>query len=73
MKGSLYDFPIESDTVQYTNLNDFHTKIIDLLNSDDLIDIENKGRDYVQKNFTWNKVTEQFLKELDSIKNITKN
>jgi glycosyltransferase involved in cell wall biosynthesis len=73
LKGSLYDFPTESNTVQYTNLNDFHTKIIDLLNSDDLIDIENKGRDYVQKNFTWNKVTEQFLKELDSIKNITKN
>jgi glycosyltransferase involved in cell wall biosynthesis len=72
LKGSLYDFPIESNTVQYANLNDFNTKIIDLLKNDNIVKIEKNGRDYVQKNFSWNKVTDQFLNEINSMKNITK-
>ncbi|MGY5146767.1 MAG: glycosyltransferase [Candidatus Nitrosopumilus sp. bin_7KS] len=72
LKGSLYDFPNESNTVQYENLTDFHTKIIDLFKNDSIAEIEKNGRDYVQKNFTWNKVTEKFLNQMNSMKNITK-
>lgn len=68
LKGLLHDFPKESYTVQYVDLEDFHTKIIDLFQNSSIKEISNRGRDYVQKNFTWDKVTEQFLNEMNSMK-----
>ena len=70
LKGLLHDFPKESCTVQYVDLEDFHTKIIDLFQNNSIQEISNRGRDYVQKNFTWDKVTEQFLNEMNSMKNL---
>ena len=69
LKRSLYDFPIESNTVQYSNLENFPKIIIDLLKNPNLDEIGKRGRDYIQKNFTWEKVTEQFLKEISLMKN----
>ena len=70
LKGLLHDFPKESYTVQYVDLEDFHAKIIDLFQNNNIEKISNRGRDYVQKNFTWDKVTEQFLNEMNSMKNL---
>jgi glycosyltransferase involved in cell wall biosynthesis len=69
LKGTLYDFPPKSNTVQYADLENFHTKIIDLINSNNLDDISDRGRKYVQQNFTWEKVTQKFINELSQMNN----
>ncbi len=55
---------------KWLSLDMFHTKIIDLFQNNNIEEISNRGRDYVQKNFTWDKVTEQFLNEMNSVKNL---
>jgi len=65
LDGLLYDFPKESDVVIYADLEDFESKIISLLSSETLETFGNKGRKFVEANYTWENVTKRFLKEFE--------
>tara|TARA_B100000470_G_scaffold17602_1_gene11919 strand:+ start:1121 stop:2302 length:1182 start_codon:yes stop_codon:yes gene_type:complete len=67
LEGMLYDFPKESNTVIYENLESFTDKMIELIGSNSLEHIGNAGRDFVAKNFTWSIVTKKILKEFDNM------
>lgn len=67
--GLLHDFPKESDILIYSDLEDFDKKIISLINNDNLENIGKRGRDYVEKNFTWNKVAQSMLNEFSKFLN----
>ena len=67
LHGMLYDFPKESNTIIYENLESFTEKIIELLKSDSLDEIGRRGREFVGKNFTWDIVTRKMLKEFDNM------
>ena len=65
LEGLLYDFPRDSNTVEYENLETFSNKIISLLRNKSSLE-QNQGRDFVQQNFTWEKITDNFLKRFKS-------
>ena len=65
LEGMLYDFPKESNTVIYENLQFFPEKMIELLKSNSLDNIGKLGLEYVVKNFTWDIVTKKMLNEFD--------
>lgn len=65
LDGLLYDFPKESKTLIYANLEDFESQIILLLNDKTLETYGNKGREFVETNYTWENVTDRFLKEFE--------
>ena len=67
LEGMLYDFPKESNTVIYENLQFFPEKMIELLESDSLDNIGKLGLEYVVKNFTWDIVTKKMLDEFDNM------
>ena len=67
LHGMLYDFPKESNTIIYENLESFTEKMIELLKSDSLDEIGRRGREFVGKNFTWDIVTRKMLKEFDNM------
>ena len=67
LEGMLYDFPKESNTVIYENLQFFPEKMIELLESDSLDNIGKLGLEYVVKNFTWDIVTKKMLNEFDNM------
>ena len=69
LEGLLYDFPKDSDVMVYSQLEDFEKNIILLLNNSDLENIGRRGREFVQRNFTWEKVTERILNEFHSLVN----
>ena len=69
LKGMLYDFPSDSNTIIYSELEHFGTKIIELLDRTDLENIGNKTRDYVKMNYSWNTVAEKMLEIFSNIKN----
>jgi len=65
LNGLLYDFPRESKILIYANLKDFESQIISLLNDKTLETYGNKGREFVEANYTWENVTNRFLKEFE--------
>ena len=67
LEGMLYDFPKESNTVIYENLQFFPEKMIELLESNSLDNIGKLGLKYVVKNFTWDIVTKRMLNEFDNM------
>ena len=67
LEGMLYDFPKESNTVIYENLQFFPEKMIELLESNSLDNIGKLGMEYVVKNFTWDIVTKRMLNEFDNM------
>ena len=67
LEGMLYDFPKESNTIIYENLQFFPEKMIELLESDSLDNIGKLGLEYVVKNFTWDIVTKKMLNEFDNM------
>jgi len=67
LEGMLYDFPKESNTVIYENLQFFPEKMIELLESNSLDNIGKLGLEYVVKNFTWDIVTKRVLNEFDNM------
>lgn len=69
LKGSKIDFPEDKSGVIYCQLTDFSRKIPELLQDvENLKNIGNRGKEFVEKNFTWNKVVEDMLIELSSTK-----
>ena len=66
LDGLLYDFPKESDILIYSDLNDFESQIIYLLNNNILENYGNKGRKFVEENYTWENVTNLFLNNFKS-------
>ena len=67
LKGMLHDFPKESNTVIYEDLQFFPEKMIELLKSNLLDNIGKLGLEYVVKNFTWDIVTKKMLDEFDNM------
>jgi len=63
LEGLIHDFPRESKTLIYANLEDFHSRIIELLNNPLLETFGIKGRQFVEANYTWESVTIRFLEE----------
>jgi glycosyltransferase involved in cell wall biosynthesis len=66
LDGLLYDFPKESDILIYSDLNDFEFQIISLLNNNIPENFGSKGRKFVEENYTWDNVTNLFLKNFKS-------
>ena len=67
LQGTLYDFPKESNTIIYESLDLFTGKMIELLKNDSLDEIGQRGREFVGKNFTWDRVTRKMLSEFDNM------
>jgi len=67
LQGMLYDFPKESNTIIYQNLEFFTEKMIELLKSDSLDKIGIRGREFVGENFTWDIVTKKMLNEFENM------
>ncbi len=65
LDGLLHDFPKESNILIYADLEDFDSKIISLLNDKTLENFGNKGREFVESNYTWEHVTTRFLHEFE--------
>ena len=65
LEGMLYDFPKESNTVIYENLESFTDKMIELLVNNSLEQFGTRNREFVIKNFTWDIVTKKMLNEFD--------
>jgi len=65
LDGLLYDFPEESGILFYANLEDFESQIIQLLNDKSLQTFGNKGREFVETNFTWDNISNKFLNEFE--------
>jgi len=65
LDGLLYDFPEKSGILIYANLEDFESKIVQLLNNSSLETFGNKGREFVETNFTWESVSNKFLNEFE--------
>ena len=63
LDGLLNDFPVKSDVLIYANLKDFEMKIISLLNNRDLATFGDKGREFVEANYSWNMIADKFLRE----------
>ena len=68
LKGMLYDFPINSETIIYEDLDNFKLKIISLLKNECLDDIGQRSRKFVEKHFTWEIVAQKMLKEFEKMK-----
>ncbi len=67
LRGLKMDFPEERAGVIYSQLEDFPKKILELLQDEDnLKNIGRRGREFVEKNFTWKKVSEEMIRELSS-------
>lgn len=67
LQGLLYDFPEESGVLTYSQVEEFDKKIISLLKQNSLDQMGAHGREYVEKNYTWTKVTERILSEFSTL------
>ena len=67
LEGLLYDFPIDSKILTYSQLEDFDEKIVSLLQNNSLETMGSMGREFVIKNFTWNKVAEKILNDFSNL------
>ena len=67
LKGMLHDFPKDSKTIIYANLDEFEQKIILLLNNENLEEIGVRSRKFVEKYFTWDIVAKKMLIEFKNI------
>ena len=67
LEGLLHDFPRNSNILIYSELEDFDKNIIGVLKKESLEDIGNRGREFVEKNFTWTRVVEKTLEEFSEI------
>ncbi|MDE1817944.1 MAG: glycosyltransferase [Thaumarchaeota archaeon] len=67
LQGLLHDFPINSEVLTYCQVDEFDKKIILLLKQNSLEQMGLRGREYVEKNYTWTKVTEKILEEFESL------
>lgn len=65
LDGLLYDFPKESGVLIYADLKDFESKIISLLIDKSLQNFGNKGREFVESNYSWEHVADRFLNEFE--------
>lgn len=67
LKGMLYDFPKDSNTIIYAELNDFEQEIISLLKNANLEDIGVRSRKFVEKHFTWDIIAKKMLIEFENM------
>lgn len=68
LKGMLNDFPKQSDTIIYAELDDFEQKIISLLKCKDLDEIGDRCRKFVEEHFTWDIVAQKMISEFEKTK-----
>lgn len=67
LQGLLHDFPADSGVITYSQVEEFDKNIISLLKQNSLEQLGRHGREYVEKNYTWTKVTERILYEFSSL------
>jgi len=67
LDGLMHDFPKEKDIIVYSDLENFDEKIISLMKSNSLKIIGEKGRNFVEKNYTWPQVAERTLKMFEKV------
>ena len=67
LDGLLHDFPKKSNVLIYANLEDFDSQIISLLNDETLLEYGKRGREFVVANYTWEAISNMFLKEFEKI------
>ena len=68
LKGMLYDFPKDSKTIIYSELDNFEQNIISCLQNNLLEEIGNRSRNFVEEHFTWEIVAEKMLNEFEKMK-----
>lgn len=68
LKGMLFDFPKNSETIIYADLDDFEQKIISLLKNGSLEEIGNRSRKFVEDHFTWEIVAQKMINEFEKMK-----
>ena len=69
LDGLLFDFPKESKTIKYANLEEFGEKIIDFFSKSNTPEMYLHNRQFIIENYTWGKISEKMLNEISSIKN----
>lgn len=69
LDGLLFDFPKESNILIYSELENFKTNIISLLNNQNLNLFGTKGRKFVEENYSWENIANKFLKEFEKYSN----
>ena len=67
LKGLQYDFPEEKDILIYCEIGKFDEKILELLKDSKLNEIGSKGRKFIESNYSWKKVSETMLHEMEKI------
>ncbi len=67
LQGLLHDFPTDSVVITYSQVEEFDKNIISLLKKKSLGEMGRYGREYVEKNYTWIKVTERMLDQFSSL------
>ena len=68
LKGMLHDFPKDSETIIYEDLDNFEEKIISLLQNNSLEEIGDRCRKFVEEHFTWEIVAQKMLAEFEKMK-----
>lgn len=68
LDGLLYDFPRESNTIKYANLEEFGEEIINFFLENNTTKIEHHSRQFIIENYTWKKISEKMLNEISSVK-----
>jgi glycosyltransferase involved in cell wall biosynthesis len=70
LKGLLFDFPQNQCGLVYAQLEEFPSKIIDMIQDEQNLEmIGNRGLGFIEKNFTWKKAAEKWIKEFKNIAN----
>jgi len=72
LDGLLHDFPPDSRVLIYSQVEDFDKNIIELLKKNSLDELSQRGREFVEKNYTWLKVAEKILDEFSKLIEIKK-
>jgi glycosyltransferase involved in cell wall biosynthesis len=67
LKGMLYDFPLDSKTIIYANIEEYEQKIISLLSDNSLEQLGDRCRAFVEEHFTWEIVAQKMLSEFKKV------
>jgi len=67
LEGLLYDFPKIKNVLIYSDLNNIDSSIISALEDDKMESFGIRGREYVEKNFSWKKVSNKMLNEFSKV------
>ena len=67
LEGLLYDLPKTENVLIYSDLNNMDSSIISALEDDEIGSFGIRGREYVEKNYSWKKVSNKMLNEFSKV------